>query len=129
MRSYTHTREVPSDADPDIVAAATAADTGPEFILRPGFLRCPRCKRAWPESDYRHDRAAYAPEQVRARCADCRRGLSYALRQAAIASGTCEARNCAEPIVRNYKCDRHAMLTARHYARRAATTTTKEPTE
>jgi hypothetical protein len=118
-----HTRNVPSDADPEVLWTAVEKRTRPEFIEREGFSRCPRCKRLWPDADFRPDHATFPPVAPQARCLDCRKGLKRALRQAAREQGICEAYGCAEPVHRKYKCREHYRLSCEAHARRNAAAT------
>lgn len=107
MNSAHTPRNVPSDADPDVVWEAFERKTAPAFIDRPGCLRCPECKRVWPEADFRADHASFPPWDSRNRCRDCRDGMKRVLRRKAIELGVCELHSCYEPVHEKYKCLRH----------------------
>lgn len=118
MTTKIHVRNIPSDADPEIVWAAVEKKTTPAFIERPGFLRCPRCKRCWPEDHFKEGHDSVETWRPQARCLNCRRGANHALRTQAIQTGVCEARGCEEPVGERYKCDLHLGLAAKAYAAR-----------
>lgn len=115
-----HERHILSDFDHEIIVAAVRKGTDPAFIERPGFLRCPRCKRCWPDRHFKPNHAAFSPSQVQARCRDCRRGVARALRQEAARTGICGARGCDEPLVEKFQCAPHRRLSVEAYAKRAA---------
>lgn len=120
MTAQIHTRNIPSDFDTEIVLAAVAKRTDPAFIPRPGFLQCPRDKRFWPADHFKPNHASFLPSMVQARCRDCRRGASRALRAEAIRTGICEARSCSAPIVDRFQCAHHLTLSDETGARRRA---------
>lgn len=120
MTVKIHTRNIPSDSNPEIVWAAHEKKTDPSFIERPGFRRCPRCKRCWPEDHFKAKEGEFPPFMAQSRCLDCRKGANRALRNQAVLTGICEARNCESPIVEQYKCARHVELMDQANARRLA---------
>jgi hypothetical protein len=120
-------RNIPSDASPAIVALAVQRRTGPEFVPRAGFVQCPRCRRFWPESDYRPDHASFGPERVHARCRTCRLRLSAHQRDEARRTGLCEASYCDERQHRDFKCRNHYDLSVRVHAERTAARTAPAP--
>lgn len=111
MSPITQTvRNEPTDANPEIVREAEARRTRPEFIDRPGFHRCPRCKRVWPEADYRPGHLDVRPNLIRARCRECRWALKDLEREVAQRTGECIAIGCGAPHVARYQCADHLAL-------------------
>ena len=107
---------------PATVAVASRVHSELVFVAWVAPIRCPRCLHLSPVLDFRPDHDVPDVPEAHRRCRTCRGGFRRFTRDQALASGICEARDCAKPIAEHptetAKCEHHAAASADFHSRR-----------